>query len=466
MITCPIHQIAVKYPSRPAIIDEHQTVTYRELNERINVFKNLLHDPGVKPSARAGIFAERSVATIAILFALWRTKAIACVLNTQNPVQTIKTQLEEINAKFLITDNTEILNSKILPIPKINLKNFPSTTYHLPLTTYHYSKTHPATIIFTSGSTGNPKAALHSFGNHYVNALGSNENIHISSSTRWLLSLPLYHVSGIGILFRTFLGGGTVVLPDRNKPLALMINHFQITHLSCVTTQLIQLMDSRIKYPTLKHILIGGSPIPEKLIKKAIRKKLPVHISYGLTEMASQVATSACLLTSKPQAGILKYRQVRISKKGEVLVKGPTLFQGYVTEKKIKKPFDAEGWFPTGDLGQMTQHRYLTILGRKDNLFISGGENIQPEEIEKYLKQIPGIEEAVVVPVKHKLFGFVPAAYIQWASSPKLPAQRITQILSQTLPKYKIPTQYLSWPKNVDVGLKIDRQKLKILTAV
>ena len=129
----------------------------------------------------------------------------------------------------------------------------------------------------------------------------------------------------------------------------------------------------------MKAILIG-SAIPDVLVRKAVDARLPVHVTYGLTEMASQVATSKRLTKENPLpvGQILRSTQVRISDDHEILVKGKTLFQGYVKEERVEPTLDKQGWFHTGDLGCLNDDGTLTVLGRKDNMFISGGENIQP----------------------------------------------------------------------------------------
>ena len=96
----------------------------------------------------------------------------------------------------------------------------------------------PATIVFTSGSAGVPKAVLHTCGNHYYNALGSNINLPLTSGDRWLLNLPLHHVAGLGIHFRCLLAGAAVVLPARGETLDAALSRYEVTHLSAVTTQL------------------------------------------------------------------------------------------------------------------------------------------------------------------------------------------------------------------------------------
>ncbi len=455
-IVCPIQRHAIQSPSKPAIIDNQHVISYGDLNQKIHGYEIALRRKGIKALDHVAIFSSTTIDLISILFAIWRIGAIVCVLNIRNPPQTIQQQLNEVNAKLLLTNKKEILHSKIISLPKIYLPDFPSVAINTPKT-IKYNSNQSATILFTSGSSDRPKAALHSLGNHIYNALGSNENIRLKSGDRWLLSLPLYHVSGMGILFRNFLAGTTIVIPDE-KSLSQTIKQYSITHLSLVTTQLQELLKSSQKFPTLKAVLLGGSAIPEALLTNALKKKLPIYISYGLTETASQVATSSKLKSvAQRQANILKYRQVKITKSDEICIKGKVLFLGYLINRKLMRPFDHQGWFHTGDLGLLNK-KLLTVTGRKDNMFISGGENIQPEEIEKHLLMINDIQAAVVIPVPDKQFGFRPLAFLK---SSKISSSKIIKLLKMKLPQYKIPVQFLPWPKQLPAGIKINRQDFK-----
>ena len=133
------------------------------------------------------------------------------------------------------------------------------------------------------------------------------------------------------------------------------------------------------------------------------------------------------------------------------------LFQGYVKGEKIAPALDKEGWFHTGDLGCLNEDGTLTVLGRKDNMFISGGENIQPEEIERHLCHIEGIVQAVVVPVKSEEFGSRPVAFVEIKDGIHISQKEIHSFLRDYLPSFKLPNQIYSWPATAHPGLKPDR---------
>jgi O-succinylbenzoic acid--CoA ligase len=307
---------------------------------------------------------------------------------------------------------------------------------------------------------------LHSLSNHYYSALGSNRNIPVGPGDRWLLSLPLYHVGGLGIVLRTILGGAAMVLPRSGRPLRDVLTVHGVTHLSLVATQLRRLLKdppSEAARRRLSAVLVGGGPSEVALMTQACDAGFPVHTTYGLTEMASQVTTTrpgdgkSRLSTS---GKVLDYRQVRIDG-GEILVKGETLFKGYVEGDGTNPSRDAEGWFRTGDLGSMDGNGYLTLSGRKDNMFISGGENIHCEEIEACLLSLPGVFQAVVVPVRDDEFGFRPAAFVRFHGKKGVAKDEMIACLEKHLPRFKIPVAFFEWPEETgEAGFKPNRPYL------
>jgi O-succinylbenzoic acid--CoA ligase len=202
------------------------------------------------------------------------------------------------------------------------------------------------------------------------------------------------------------------------------------------------------------------------LLREASERGIPLHTSYGLTEMASQVTTTPTNTPPEKQftsGKVLNYREVRIAENGEILVRGKTLSLGYVEREQVHLPVNHHGWFATGDLGQIDSEGYLTVLGRRDNMFISGGENIHPEEIETALSELSDIMQALVVPVPDEEFGHRPVAFIQ-TQKKKIDPEAITAELKPLLPGYKIPIAFYNLPGSMEPErLKVDRAYLKKL---
>ena len=150
-------------------------------------------------------------------------------------------------------------------------------------------------------------------------------------------------------------------------------------------------------------------------------------------------------------------REVSISERGEILVRGETLFAGYVEGERLERPLDQEGWFHTKDLGELDDDGWLRVGGRMDNLFISGGENVQPEEVEEALCRLNGVDEAIVVPVPDEEFGARPVAFVRAAGRKP---EELAQELGLLLPRFKIPVSFHPWPEGAQRGMKVDRTAL------
>ena len=449
---------ALAAPKDAALIGARGVTSYEELDRLVSAAAVRLGE--LEAGSRVALYLQRDERYVALLLALIRAGHVACPLSDRVPSRGVAPLLERAACSALISDDEELLRTAganlLRPKPEDLLRESQqfAEPADIPLG-------RPATIIFTSGSTGVPKAALHTFGNHYHSALGSNANIALMPGDRWLHSLPLYHVGGLSILFRCLLAGATVALPQQGTPPGEAIAGFGATHVSLVSTQLLRLLREDTDPGGLEAVLMGGGPIPASLVDEAVARGLPVHTSYGLTEMASQVTTTppgVSLEELRTAGRVLPHREVAISGSGEILVRGQTLFAGYVEGERLDRPLDAEGWFHTGDLGELDDNSYLRVRGRMDNLFVSGGENVQPEEIEEALCRLEGIVEAVVVPVPDEEFGARPVAFIR---TDDLEPGDLAHELEPVLPRFKIPISFHRWPEEAPRGMKVDRAALR-----
>jgi o-succinylbenzoate---CoA ligase len=466
-VPCPLRTAAEDSPDAPAIVSADGTlITYCELDRRVTAVAINLDELGLGAGARVGLYLPKDERYIVLLLALLRAGCVACPLSTRTPRLGVATLLQRAACRALISEK-DLPEAAHAGVPKLHPKALfesissvddrprSSDSLHLLLGRH-------ATVVFTSGSTGTPKGTLHTFGNHYFSARGSNANIALEPQDRWLHSLPLYHVGGLSILFRCLLAGASVALPEPAAPLGEAIARSRATHVSLVSTQLLRLLREEGFDPSgLKAILLGGGPTPGYLLEEALARKLPIHTSYGLTEMASQVTATppaASRETLRTSGRPLPHRELSISDDGEILVRGETLFAGYVEGEAIELPIDADGWFHTKDLGELDAGGYLRVRGRKDNLFISGGENVQPEEIEEALCFLEGVEEAVVVPIPDPEFGFRPAAFVRTTGG-VVESRDLARALEPVLARFKIPVAFYGWPEGIE-GMKVDRTAL------
>lgn len=470
-ISCPLHQAAQDNPSHPAILWGGRRITFAQLDQYVNSALRALKERGVKPGCRVALIGENSVEYVIALLGLWRLGAVACPMDPKLPFGRIRSLLGSLKVQFVVIDRAVRLSGPKLDCQLTQMedlivfdaKDALSSTAGANLT---LPEGREAVIILTSGSTAEPKAAVLTYGNLYFNALGSNDRIALDSGSSWLLSLPLFHVSGLGVLIRCLIAGAAVVVCGREDVLR-SVSHGKVTHVSMVTTQLERLMHDPtfVRPKNLKAVLLGGGPMPKELLRSALQRDLPVYTSYGLTEMASQVATGRLQNAERSSARVLTDRELKIDLDGEICVRGKTLFKGYVQGDGLKGALDAEGWFHTGDLGSIDADGCLTVAGRKDNMFFSGGENIHPEEIEDALLRIKGIRQAVVVPKDDEEFGQRPVVFVRWESdSFVLKADELKEILGQQLPKFKVPVAFFPWPKDeLTSALKVDRRRFQQL---
>ncbi|MDA3875373.1 MAG: AMP-binding protein, partial [Kiritimatiellae bacterium] len=261
--------------------------------------------------------------------------------------------------------------------------------------------------------------------------------------------LPLYHVGGIAILFRCVLAGAAVAFPGADSEGTEIVEPLRVTHLSLVPTQLQRWMHSVGFAPAVKgvkRVLMGGAPMPGGLLSEAITSGVPVAVSYGMTETGSQIAATPPGEIPTGSGRILPHAKVRISEAGEIQVRAGSVPETLLTD----------GWLRTGDCGRL-EGDLLFVEGRIDRQFISGGENIQPERIERELQICSGAG-CVVVPVEDPEFGQRPAAWVdEEVTEAKISLWN--QALRLRIPGYMIPVRYKTLPRAR--GLKPDLERLK-----
>jgi o-succinylbenzoate---CoA ligase len=460
---CPIARWANEAPTTIALKVYHGiSLSYAEWHAHIDRYEAALAKHSVKSGQRVALCLECSVDYLTVLIALFRMGAVACPIDPAFPEAYRAARLAQLDCQHVIVDENERTSPDSGWISLVELRNSTAPSAHADTTTTTWPLDSPATIVFTSGSTGQPKAAVLSLGNHVANAAYSNINLPLATGDVWLLSLPLHHVAGLGILFRCIQAGATIGIPDAIESLEGAAEDLGATHFSLVARQLARLLDTSSDTAVLsraKGILLGGSAIPTALLATAQERGLPIFTSYGMTEMATQVTTTppgANLETLRSSGQAQQPDAIRIGAADVIEVNGLTRFLGYWEHGALREPFDGDGWFTTGDRGYFDERGNLHITGRADNMFVSGGENIQPECVERALCDLDGITQAVVVPIPHPEFGATPVAFVEDATH-RTPAD-IQEALSSVLPPCQHPRHLLPWPNALArEGMKINR---------
>lgn len=442
--------IGQKYGKAPALVWRNETISYRQYAERVTATADWLNDHNISANHRIVIdpHLDPLVWTVTF-FAVLSVGAVAVLLPARCTARE-KIKMMATTAAILppITPNYDYNSGRPA---LINIKR-------------------PATIIFTSGSSGNAKAVVHSTANHLYSAVGSSINIPIKQGDSWLITLPLQHVAGLSILFRTLTAGACAViaqngsLQNTDDDAILLLS--RVTHVSLVETQLHRLMQLRPSKDTTKHlrtVLIGGSSISQSLLRTARSSGIPVCASYGCTEMASQVATTDPFDNSETFencGSILPYREVSIGQQKEILLRGKTLCIGYQQRHQIIPINSNNRWWFSGDIGQIKGPK-LSVIGRIDARFISGGENIQPEEVEQALLEHPSIITAICVAVPDEEYGNRPVAFIS-LNSGSFPPSNIEDHLNTRVARFKHPILYLRFPSNSEKLSSIKHSRIEL----
>ncbi len=291
------------------------------------------------------------------------------------------------------------------------------------------------TLVPTSGTSGARKVVVLTKANIDAAVAASAARLATSASDTWLLVLPLYHVGGLSVLWRSLAAGGAVLLHDRFDAMrvAAALRSGEATVASLVPTMLQRALAADPgPYPPAK-VLLGGAAASPALVERGLDAGLTVLPTYGLTEACSQVATvvpgeeRASLGTAGPPLDGL---EVTITAAGRIAVDGPQVSPGYVGEPPRTGPL------VTGDRGRFDGGGRLVVGGRADDVIVTGGENVWPEHVEEVLRSHPGLEDVAVYGVPDQEWGErVEAAYVGDALAEELAAWARERLAPHELPK-------------------------------
>jgi o-succinylbenzoate---CoA ligase len=317
----------------------------------------------------------------------------------------------------------------------------------------------PATIVFTSGTTGRARGARLTHGNHAASAEAWAAVLEPRPTDRWLACLPLFHVAGLAIVVRASRWRlPLAVLPRFEAADVTARIASGSSHLSLVPTQLEQLTTawgSRPVPPTLRAILLGGAAIPGPTLARARAAGLPVLTTYGMTETSSGVAVGGAeVATVADPAALRSLPGVRVRVEdpdpadgvGQILVSGSMVFSGYLGDAEATAERLADGWLRTGDLGSLDGDGLLRIADRREDLVISGGENVYPAEVEAVLREHPAVVDAAVVAQADATWGSVPVAAVVVAPGASVGDAELERHCRAQLAAYKVPVRFHRLP--------------------
>ncbi len=298
-----------------------------------------------------------------------------------------------------------------------------------------------ALVLHTSGTSAEPKEVELTYGNLLWSALGSAVALGAPAEERWLCVMPLSHMGGLSILVRSSIYATTAVLHEgfELETALRVLREQRVSVVSLVATTLQRLLDAGLeRVQGLRCVLLGGGPVAPSLLAQAHAAGVPVALTYGLTEACSQVATAP--VASLAGEGVprraavpLFCTDVEIAADNEILVRGPTVAPGALAD---------DGWLHTGDLGELDGAGWLSVLGRRAETIISGGENVAPAEVESVLESHPLVLEAGVFGVADERWGEAVSAVVVLRAgngSGEHDIEELRAHCARTLAPYKVP---------------------------
>lgn len=451
-------------PHTLALVTPHTRWTYRQLNDRAQQYAAQLGH-----FERVGLLLTGEAESVALIHAAMRAGVLLVPLNTRLTYEEIKWQLRNTDCTTLVVSNDLLsllpydVRAADDPFTLVYLPKYDRDFKHKPRTLEDkapISLAAPFVIVHTSGTSGKPKGAVLTYGNVFHSAMASAYRIGHLPEDMWLCVLPLYHVGGLSIIIRAVLYGIAVDLRPKFDVADInhALSHGEITLASLVPTMLYRLLDARTTpwSPALRLVLLGGARATPELMRRCLDEHIPVATTYGMSEAASQIATTLPGDAARKPGTVgkpLMFTQVKIvdaqgnpqppNAYGEILVQGPTVMRGYYGDPEATAQALRDGWLHSGDIGYLDDDGDLWLVQRRSDLIVTGGENVYPAEVEDALRQHPAIADAAVVGLDDPEWGQRVAAAIVIAPDQTLSEAAVETHARAHLAGYKIPRRVL-----------------------
>jgi O-succinylbenzoic acid--CoA ligase len=306
-----------------------------------------------------------------------------------------------------------------------------------------------ALVVTTSGTSGPRKGVELSRRALEQSADAVLAALEVGDGQRWLCCLPMSHIAGLSILVRSRVAGTAPVIHDRFDP-RLIAAERTTTLISLVPTALGRLLDAHVDLSTYSAVLVGGAPIPPTLLKRARDVGIRVVTTYGMTETCG-----GCVHDGWPLPGV----EVA-TESDRILIRGPMLMNGYRLQPDLSSEALVEGWLHTSDRGEVDEHGKLRVLGRLDDVIITGGLKVSPVEVESLLCTHPNVADAAVIGVPDAEWGQAMAALIVPAGGEGPSLEEVRRFIAERAGPHKAPKR-MQLVREIprDLGGKVQRRQ-------
>jgi fatty-acyl-CoA synthase len=473
-----IKRHAERTPEKLALVDAHtgRQFTYAQMNERANRLASFLHDTlGVRRGERVSILAGNSSDYYEVLFGCGKMGAILNTLNWRLAVPELEFILNDCTPRVLVYEPAFAEAVDALR-PQIDCEHYVVMGDKAPDGQWTYESALAAgsptgeemprltyddtwAILYTSGTTGRPKGAQVTYGNFFYNAVGMGLAIDLSSQDVNLNVLPTFHAGGLGLYAGpVFHAGGTLVVMRAFDPGELLglIERWKVTVLLLVPSiylMLAQFPDfDTYNLSSVRSWASGGSSLPPSLVHQYAEKGIIIQQGFGMTETGPTVFiitkkdavrkagsvgkpvlhTDVCIMDR--DGNVLGPNQV-----GELCVRGGNVTTGYWNRPQATAEAIVDGWLHSGDAARYDEEGFYYIVDRWKDMFISGGENVYPAEVENVIYHHPSVAEVAVIGVPHPQWQEVGKAIVVVKEGHTLTAEEVIAFCQGKLARFKIP---------------------------
>lgn len=465
-------------PNRTAILFDDRSLTYLEMNRRVNRLCHAMKGMKLEVGDRVAVLSRNCPEFLEVYFACAKTGLIFVPLNFRLAPPELAFQIDDSRPRLLFLDGEiwpQVKKSEaylvVAPPAYVALNaegggtpqghedfiaSYADLEPDLPEGTVTLES--PQMIMYTSGTTGRPKGALLSHRKTLFNTLNAQIYFDLCSRDTMLVVLPLFHSGGLNIMaVPTLYAGGKVLLRARFNPeefLRLIETH-RVTQAMVVPTMINTLLKEArpedFDLSSLRSILVGGEPISEKLMHEAQDRGLPVRQIFGQTETSIELWVPEDLARKKAGAVGLPvfHGEVRVVNEaghpvksgeiGEIVVRGPIQMTAYWNLPEETQKTIVDGWLHTRDLGRVDEDGCVWAVDRLGDMYISGGENVYPAEVERVLNSHPKIFEVAIIGIPDEKWGMVGHAFIRPKKGEHIDYREIHLFLKEQVASYKIP---------------------------
>ena len=426
----PVAVAAAAHPSGTAVRDAATTVTWAELDERVATTAAHLRDRGASTGTRVAVVARPGLDLVTTVHACIRVGAAVVPLSPRAPSQEIDQQITDCDPIVVLRDDADLASIAAQP-------------HAAPVGPQTVTEDQDVCVIYTSGSTGTPKGVRLTLGNHRASAAGCAASLGgFDPGDVWLVALGLHRIGGFAVLLRSALYGFAIdVLPRFDEDAVIGAFGRGATLASFVPAMVVRTMDrgGASALQRARALLLGGAPAPAPAVATWAAAGLRVCPSYGMSETCSQVATvpPGEAATYAGTAGFVHpFAEVEVAHDGEIVVSGPVVAPGYVGRGGAL----ADGRFHTGDIGRFDDRGALVVTGRRDLTINTGGEKVQPEEVEAVLASHPSVRDAAVRGVPDATYGEVVEALV--VVTDRTAASALKEWCRERLAPHKLPRRF------------------------